>query len=240
MSSLFKEIDSQASPLGEISLRRRRIPAFGDRDIYEVKLGEEFLMSSMFVDAEEALSTLGLAQVQGENLSVVVGGLGLGYTAVAALKDERIAELLVVDVLETVISWHQKELVPLGKILNADQRNRYVLGSFFDLATDPSTGFDPSHAGKKIDAILLDIDHSPTEFLNPSNAGFYTTENLSRMAEQLKSNGVFAMWSQNPPEDNFIELLKTVFASVDSHLVTFDNPFQGGQSTNSVYVCVKG
>ncbi|PJE53173.1 spermidine synthase, partial [Marinomonas sp. BSi20584] len=74
MSSLFKEIDSQASSLGEISLRRRRIPAFGDRDIYEVKLGEEFLMSSMFVDAEEALSTLGLAQVQGENLSVVVGG----------------------------------------------------------------------------------------------------------------------------------------------------------------------
>uniref|UniRef100_A6VWH2 Spermidine synthase n=1 Tax=Marinomonas sp. (strain MWYL1) TaxID=400668 RepID=A6VWH2_MARMS len=239
MSSLFKEIDSQASPLGEISLRRRRIPAFGDRDIYEVKLGEEFLMSSMFVDAEEALSTLGLAQVQGENLSVVVGGLGLGYTAVAALKDERIAELLVVDALETVISWHQKELVPLGKILNADQRNRYVLGSFFDLATDPSTGFDPSYAGKKFDAILLDIDHSPTEFLNPSNAGFYTTENLSRMAEQLRSNGVFAMWSQNPPEDNFIELLKTVFASVDSHLVTFDNPFQGGQSTNSVYVCVK-
>ncbi|MGO2513899.1 spermidine synthase [Marinomonas polaris] len=179
MSSLFKEIDNQASPLGEISLRRRRIPAFGDRDIYEVKLGEEFLMSSMLVDAEEALSTLGLAQVQGENLSVVVGGLGLGYTAVAALKDERIAELLVVDALETFISWHQKELVPLGKILNADKRNRYVLGSFFDLATDPSTGFDPSHAGKKFDAILLDIDHSPAEFLNPSNAGFYTTANLS-------------------------------------------------------------
>ncbi|MBU1833483.1 MAG: spermidine synthase, partial [Gammaproteobacteria bacterium] len=107
MPPLFEEIDSQASALGEISLRRRRMPAFGDRDIYEVKLGDEFLMSSMFVDAEEALSTLGLAATQGDKLSVVVGGLGLGYTAVAALKDQRISELLVVDALDTVIGWHK-------------------------------------------------------------------------------------------------------------------------------------
>jgi len=240
MPLLFEEIDSQASPLGEISLRKRRIPVFGDRDIYEVKLGDEFLMSSMFVDAEEALSHLGLAAVQGDNLSVVVGGLGLGYTAVEALKDQRISELLVVDALATVIGWHKDELVPLGKILNADIRNRYVLGSFFDLATNPSTGFDPLHAGKKFDAILLDIDHSPTEFLNAANASFYSTENLSLMANQLKPNGVFAMWSQNLPEESFEALLKTVFATVTSHVVSFYNPFQNSESTNSVYVCVKG
>jgi spermidine synthase len=240
MSLLFKEIDNQASPLGDISLRRRRIPAFGDRDIYEVKLGDEFLMSSMFVDAEEALSTLGLAAVEGDQLKVVVGGLGLGYTAVAALKDERIEELLVVEALDAVIGWHQDEHVPLGKILNADARNRYVLGSFFDLATDPSKGFDTSSDAKKFDVILLDIDHSPTEFLNPANASFYTTENLALMAEQLRPKGVFAMWSQNLPEEQFEALLKTVFASVDSHVVSFFNPLQGGESTNSVYVCVKG
>jgi spermidine synthase len=239
MSLLFKEIDSQASSIGQISLRRRRIPAFGDRDIYEVKLGDEFLMSSMFVEAEEALSTLGLAAVQGDNLSIVVGGLGLGYTAVTALKDERISELLVVDALDTVIGWHKDELVPLGKILNADSRNRYVLGSFFDLAIDPSTGFDQSNPGKKVDAILLDIDHSPTEFLSVDNASFYSTENLALMAEQLKPQGVFAMWSQNLPEENFEALLKTVFEQVESHVVPFFNPFQNKISTNSVYVCVK-
>ena len=240
MPPLFEEIDSQVSALGEISLRRRRIPTFGDRDIYEVKLGDEFLMSSMFVDAEEALSTLGLAAVHGANLSVVVGGLGLGYTAVAALKDKRIGELLVVDALDTVIGWHKDELVPLGKILNADTRNRYVLGSFFDLAIDPSSGFDSNCAGKKFDAILLDIDHSPTEFLNASNASFYTSKNLALMAEQLKPKGVFAMWSQNLPEESFEALLRTVFERVESHVVSFYNPFQSGESTNSVYVCVKG
>ncbi|WP_372758156.1 spermidine synthase [Litorivivens sp.] len=239
MSLLFEEIDSQPSPLGEISLRRRRIPAFGERDIYEVKLGEEFLMSSMFVDAEEALATLGLAAVRGDSLTVVVGGLGLGYTAVAALQDERIAELLVVDAIDTVIDWHKKELVPLGKILNADDRNRYVLGSFFDLATAPATGFDPDHQGRKFDAILLDIDHSPTEYLNSANASFYTTENLALMAEQLKPEGVFAMWSQNLPEAEFEALLNTVFAQVESHVVRFYNPLQNRESTNSVYVCKK-
>ncbi len=239
MSLMFEEIDSQATPLGQISLRRRSMPAFGDRDIYEVKLGDEFLMSSMFVEAEEALSTLGLAAVQGDRLSVVVGGLGLGYTAVAALKDARIDELLVVDALETVIGWHRDERVPLGKVLNADPRNRYVLGSFFDLATDPARGFDPELPGKVFDAILLDIDHSPSEYLNPANASFYTTDNLALMARQLKPEGVFAMWSQNLPDPDFEALLKTVFTRVDSHVISFYNPFQSGESTNSVYVCVK-
>lgn len=239
MSSLFQEIDSQASPLGQISLRKRRMPVFGDRDIYEVKLGDEFLMSSMFVEAEEALSTLGLAAVEGDELRVVVGGLGLGYTAVSALKDERITDLLVVEALEVVIDWHRDELVPLGQILNADTRCRYVLGSFFDLAADPGAGFDPHNPGTKFDAILLDIDHSPTEFLNAANASFYTIANLALMAEQLGSGGVFAMWSQNLPDENFETLLSTVFGSVHSHIVSFYNPFQGGKSTNSVYVCVK-
>ncbi|MFT2110095.1 hypothetical protein [Marinomonas sp. 2405UD68-3] len=103
--------------------------------------------------------------------------------------------LLVVDALDTVIGWHKDERVRLGKVLNADDRNRYVLGSFFDLAIEPSTGFDQRHHGKKFDAILLDIDHSPTEYLNVANASFYTIENLARMVEQLRPNGVFAMWS---------------------------------------------
>lgn len=240
MSLLFEELDSRSSPLGEISLRRRRLPAFGERDIYEVKLGEEFLMSSMFVEAEEALSTLGLAAVEGggENLRVVVGGLGLGYTAVAALKDPRIEELLVVEALDTVIGWHQEERVPLGKTLNADPRNHYVLGSFFDLAVGHDGGFDRNNEGKRFDAILLDIDHSPTEYLNASNAGFYTTENLGLMARQLKPGGVFAMWSQNLPEPQFEALLKTVFGRVNSHVVSFYNPFQNSESQNAVYVCV--
>lgn len=238
MSLMFEEIDSQNSPLGVISLRRRRIPLIGDRDIYEVKLGDEFLMSSLFVAAEEALSSLGLAAIEGDNLSVVVGGLGLGYTAVEALKDKRVGELLVVEALGTVIGWHKGEQVPLGKTLNADARNRYVEGSFFDMATD-GTGFDTNQPKRQFDAILLDIDHSPSEFLNEGNAGFYTTNNLSKMAQQIQPNGVFAMWSQNLPDPAFEALLNTVFGNVTSEIVSFFNPFQNNDATNSVYICTK-
>jgi spermidine synthase len=235
MARLFAELDSQASVLGEISLRRRRIPALGPEDIYEVKLGDEFLMSSLFVDAEIALADLGLAATDGEQLKVVVGGLGLGYTAQAALKDERISELLVVEFLQPVISWHQNELVPVGAALNNDTRCRYVLGSFFELAR-PEHGFDPNAPNALFDAILLDIDHSPDEFLNSQNAGFYTRDNLSAMAQQLKPGGVFAMWSQNPPDANFIALLQSVFAKVTSELVNFYNPLADIEASNCVYV----
>ncbi|MBC7191414.1 spermidine synthase [Marinobacter sp.] len=241
MGLLFEEIDSQPSSIGQMSLRRRRIPALGDRDIYEVKLGEEFLMSSMFVDAEVALADLGIEAVDGDALDVVVGGLGLGYTAEAALKHDRVNELLVVEAVDTVIHWHQQEKVPLGKVLNEDARCRYVHGSFFDMAVqDPQQGgFDPEQPGRQFDAILLDIDHSPRALLNQSSASFYSVEPLSRMALQIKPGGCFAMWSQDPPDEPFERVLKELFADVESRVVEFFNPFQNGMSSNTVYLARK-
>lgn len=93
MSLRFEEIDWQPTPIGEISLRRRRHPVSGD-DVYEVKLGDEFLMSSLFTTGEIALTELALAQLPDSELpglDVAVGGLGLGYTAQAALDDPECA-----------------------------------------------------------------------------------------------------------------------------------------------------
>lgn len=239
MGLLFEEIDSQPSPIGEISLRRRRIPALGERDIYEVKLGDEFLMSSMFYDAEIALADLGMSAVEGDALAVVIGGLGLGYTAVAALKDKRVGELLIIDYLETVIRWHQQEKVPLGKELNADSRSRYVHGSFFDMAVADGSGFDPQAPGRLFDAILLDIDHSPRALLHHANASFYTPDSLGRMARQLRRGGVFALWSQDPPDVDFMQVMGKVFVDTAAHVIPFFNPFQNGEATNTIYVGVK-
>jgi len=241
MGRLFEEIDCQESPIGEISLRRRRIPALGERDIYEVKLGDEFLMSSMFVAAEEALADMGLARLPSGSaeLDIVVGGLGLGYTAVAALNDQRVRQMLVIDFLEPVIRWHREEKVPLGKTLNADARCRYVQGSFFDLAKDPARGFDPETPGRQFDAILLDIDHSPGDYLHETNASFYTTENLTLMARQLKPGGVFALWSNELPDRGFTQTLESVFEQVQSEVVRFFNPLQNNEASNSVYTAIK-
>ena len=89
MTFRVEELDFQPTPLGDISLRRRSEPRLDGLLIYEVKLGDEFLMSSLFVEGEAQLSRLALGTQDRSELDVVVGGLGLGYTAAAAMETGR-------------------------------------------------------------------------------------------------------------------------------------------------------
>ncbi|WP_426415104.1 spermidine synthase [Aestuariirhabdus sp. LZHN29] len=240
MSFLFEELDFQQTPLGEISLRKRAEPRLDGELLYEVMLNNEWLMSSLFTEAEIQLSRLGLAALKGDALDVVVGGLGLGYTAAAALEDSRLRSLCVVDVMAPVIDWHQRHLVPLGETLTGDDRCQLVLADFFDVATNPKRGFDGSDRCTPVDAILLDIDHSPSHWLNPGNSTFYSVAGLKAMADKLHDGGVFGLWSNDPPEAEFVALLESVFGNSQSHVVRFPNPYRVEESTNTVYVAVKG
>ncbi len=234
MSARFEEIDWRPTPMGEISLRRRRDPATGT-DIHEVKLGDDFLMSSLFTAGEVALAELGLARLAQDELDVVVGGLGLGYTADAVLKDARVRSLTVVDALGEVIEWHERHLVPLGARLTSDLRCRLVAGDFFSMAQSPG-GLDPDVPGRRFHAVLVDIDHSPEHLLHPSHASLYQPSGLRALAERLHPGGVFALWSNDPPEASFTSVLADVFAESAAHVVTFDNQLRGGTSDNTVYV----
>src|ERR1700720_4270839 len=101
MSVNFEELDFRPTPMGVLSLPRRRQPSSGI-DVYEIKLGDEFLMSSLFTVAEIALAKLGLAALKRPDLDVVVGGLGLGYTAQAVLENPAVRSLIVIDALSEV------------------------------------------------------------------------------------------------------------------------------------------
>ena len=233
----FEELAHEQTPMGELTLRRRHEPVVG-RDVFEVKLGDEYLMSSLFTVAEEALSDLGLAAVPAgrDALDIVVGGLGLGYTAVAALRDGRVATMTVVDALPAVISWHERRLLPVSGTLVDDERTRLVHADFFALMRAAPDAAGPLPV--PLDAILLDVDHSPTFTLDPSHADLYTVEGLRRLAAHLRPGGVFALGSDDPPEESFLEALRAVFARVEGHSVAFDNPITGGVSRNGVYVAV--
>ncbi len=228
MSLNFEELDFRPTPIGNLMLRRRRMPQFGERDIYEVKLGEDFLMTSLFHEAESQLAQLGLGALAAERIDVVVGGLGLGYTAVAALEDPRVDSLVVVEYLEGVIEWHRTGLVPLGRTLTDNPRCQILQADFFALMREAPT--------QKHDAILLDIDHTPTNVLHQSNAHFYTEEGLNELALHLKPGGIFALWADGEPEAFFAERLESVFAHAKAHTVEFDNPITGGTSKGTVYV----
>lgn len=233
MRPRFEELDWQETPLGEISLRRRVEPTL-DVDVYEVKLGEEFLMSSLFTVAEVELARLGLAEASGDDLDVLVGGLGLGYTASAALEDARVRSLTVVDAIGPVIDWHRRGLLPDTVGLADDPRVRLVLGDFFSLAAG-DRGFGEGTAAE-YDAILLDIDHTPRHVLKPTHAAFYTRDGLTALTRYLKPEGVFALWSDDPPDQEFLDLLSEVFTHARAELVAFPNPLTRGKSSNTVYV----
>ena len=239
MSHSFEELDFQKTQLGDISLRRRADPRLDEEVLYEVKLGDEFLMSSLFTEAEVQLARLGLAALEGTGWDIVVGGLGLGYTAAAALEDPSVRSLRVIEVMEPVIDWHRRSLVPLGKRLISDPRCTLVHADFFELARS-SGGFDHAAPARLVHAVLLDIDHSPRHWLNPDNGAFYTRSGLRALAVKLHPGGVFGLWSNDPPDEKFTRLLDTVFQSSEPHVVMFANPYSGGESSNTVYLAHKG
>ena len=239
MNSNFAELDYRHTPLGELTLRRRRVLELDGLEVFEVKLGDAFLMSSLFHEVEVALADLGLGALKVPELDVVVGGLGLGYTALAALKHPAVRSLIVVDALEAVIDWHQRGLVPLGPQLTADSRCRFVHGDFFALAAAPGLGFDPEKPGRLFHAVLLDIDHSPKNLLHPRHSAFYQAEGLRQLAAQLHPGGVFALWSDDAPDADFLAALREVFTEVEAQVVSFFNPLLERDSASTVYVARK-
>lgn len=234
MSASFEELDFRQTPIGDLSLRRRRELSL-DVDVYEIKLGDEFLMSSLFTASEIALADLGLAALQNPTKDILVGGLGLGYTAQTVLKDTAVSSLTVVETLDTVIDWHTTGLLPLGPELTGDARCQFVHGDFFALALS-NEGFDPTSPARKFDAILVDIDHSPEFLLDPQNAAFYEPDGLRKLATHLQDGGIFGLWSNDLPDTSFTEKLANVFAEAWIEEVTFDNPLQGNQFTQTIYL----
>lgn len=234
MSAHFEELDWRTTPMGAISLRRRRDPLSG-KDVYEVKLDDDFLMSSLFVVAEVEVARLALADLSGPGLDVAVGGLGLGYTAQTVLESANVRSLVVVETLGEVIEWHERGLIPVGATLTSDSRCRLVHGDFFAMI-ESSSGLDPETPGQRFHAIILDIDHSPRHLLHPSHAGFYEPAGVRRLADHLHPGGIFSLWSNDPPDEDYTKLLAQVFVDVKAQIVSFPNPLQGRDATNTVYV----
>ncbi len=236
MSHLYEELDRRDTAIGELVLRRRRVPGLaGDEPVYEIKRDDELLMSSLVNDSELALAQRAIPHVGDGIFDVLVGGLGLGYTAWAALGFERVRSVRVVELLPEVIEWHREGLVPLGAELARDPRCRFLQGDFFVFVTDPSLR-DLLHPPGGYGAILLDIDHAPDAVLRDEHNSWYAPASLARTAELLQPGGVLAVWSCGGPQEGFQQALEEVFPDVILEDVTIYNPLADSEQTDTIYL----
>jgi len=216
----------ESSPLGVLCLRRRELLSQPGTIVTEVTLNHEFLMSSLYTDSERALAQTALALHRGNDLRVMVGGLGLGYTAREALLSDRVAQVEVVELLPQVVGWLEQGLIPLAPELQNEPRLVVTQGDVYDrLARPPEQRFD---------LVLIDVDHSPDERLDEESVSFYSVEGLLAAREHLAPGGVLAVWSY-AESSPFAEALCEVFEQVQIEPVTYENQLIDEQRTDWLF-----
>lgn len=214
------------TPLGPLCLRRREPLSMPGTVLTEVTLNHAFLMSSHNTASERALARLALEMHPGTGLRVLVGGLGLGYTAHEALASPRVAAVEVVEYLPPVIGWLEAGLIPLAAELRADPRLTLEAGDVYGrLAGEPEGAFD---------LVLIDVDHAPDDPLSAANQPFYTAEGLARARRHLAPGGVLGVWSsaESPP---FARALRSAFSEVRVEPVAFFNEMVDEETTDWLF-----
>lgn len=228
MATSFEILADCESALGALMLRRRIPISMPGTWIYEVKLNGNFLMSSLVRTSEEELVHLALPLLDGGDWRVLVGGLGLGYTAAAVLDSPDVESVEVVEYLPEVIRWHEEGMVPLGGRLRADERCGLVQGDCFErIRTTAAASFD---------AVLIDIDDGPDELLSDRHESFYTVDGLRGARRSLRPGGVFGLWTSRERNEMFLDRLRQAFGNGDAHEVDFHNPLLSLDEVNTIYL----
>jgi len=225
-SPLFEILAWESTDLGLLSLRRRELLCEPGTLVTEVTLNQEFLMSSCVTASERALAEIALQMHTGTRLRVLVGGLGLGYTAQAALESDRVSDCEVVELLPQVIDWLRQGLIPLSDELNAEDRLKVTQGDLFRLIAGPPT--------QKHDLILIDVDHSPEENLATANSTFYRADGLKAAKLHLADDGILGVWSY-AASSPFLDALREVFREVRVESVTVFNNLINERQTDWLF-----
>lgn len=146
------------------------------------------LMSSLMHGSEEALAALACPKVRRvEEPSVLIGGLGMGFTLRATLNLlPAHARILVAELVPAVVEWNRGPLGPLAEHPLKDRRVDVVVGDVANVLSASRNMFD---------AVLLDVDNGPAAFTASANAGLYSERGLAAARTALKDDGVLAIWS---------------------------------------------
>ena len=207
-------LEHAATPIGTIYLGRRRA-IHKSQWIYQIFIDGDLLMSSADPVSEKQLSTSALALHQSDGpLQILIGGLGLGHTADAALTESRVSHVRVIEKMDFVIDWMNRGLLPLSKKLVNDKRLEINQGDVYQLLMAP-----PSH---QYDLILVDVDHSPDNRLSEASKPFYSLQGQRQAACHLNPGGILAVWSAHD-NDEFLRTMEEVYLRTYREHVTWED-----------------
>ena len=204
-----EEVARAESERGEIVLLRR------DTGALELRVNGVFVMDTVETSTEQALAEAALA-VFDEPRAVLVGGLGLGFTAHAVLADPRVEKVAVVEIEDAIVGWMRDATVPHGPAFLADERLTIVVA---DVRAAVAEATPASY-----DLVLLDVDNGPGYLVHDSNAEVYAVPFLRQLHDLLRPGGALVVWSA-APDRALGEAVEQVFGAVAP--VPFDVQLQG-------------
>jgi spermidine synthase len=184
----YVEVARARSERGEVVLRQRHDPdaPHGAPTTLELRVNGVFVMDTLETTSETALARAALEQVDAAS-SVLVGGLGLGFTAHEVLSDHRVEHLVVAEIEDTLVQWFRDGTVPHGPSFLADGRVSVCVADVQQVVTES--------AEEAFDLVLLDVDNGPDFLVFDGNATIYETTFLHQVRRALRVNGVLAIWS---------------------------------------------
>jgi spermidine synthase len=200
----YVELARAVSERGEIVLRERHDDEDAGTAVIELRVNGVYVMDSLETSTEEALALTALEHVD-DPKAVVVGGLGLGYTAHAVLTDARVERLAVVEIEEALVEWMRDGTVPHGPAFLADQRVKVVTADIRQAVAE---------AMQKYDLVLLDVDNGPGHLVLESNAPVYEAPFLQDVRSLLRPGGAMAVWA-SAKAPRLSEEMAAVFGDVE-------------------------
>jgi spermidine synthase len=195
---------------GTLQLHRR------DAEFSISIVGGGVLMSTRAHGSEDALAELACRKIAGRSrCRVLIGGLGMGFTLAAALRNlGPDAEVVVAELVPAVVAWNRG---PLGEFAGHPLQDGRTTVREGDVARFLKEG------RQAYDAILLDVDNGPTGLTRRKNNWLYGIDGLTAAYSALRPGGILAVWSAGPDRAFTERLAKVGFAAKQTRVREHDN-----------------
>jgi spermidine synthase len=200
------------TPRGELVLRRCNSPDGGVD--FEVVSNGVFLMDTRDGRSERLLVRAALDRCP-TPATMLVGGLGVGFSLREALADDRVSHIDVVEVEAAVVGWHSTHLRSVSDGALDDPRVTVVVGDLASVVARAMTSYD---------VVCVDVDNGPDWTVTPGNDALYGEDGTRLLLSALRPGGVLSVWSARPVPD-YERLLRRLASDVD--VLTVDVAPQG-------------